>query len=90
MHKYNNLKGIIYYKNLLKIHGNHEKKVDSGPPLRYKANELIKKVYEFTEGKITIIGVGGSQMGKDAFEKISLGASLIQLYTSLIMSWSSF
>ena len=62
----------------------HEKGGLSGPPLRYKANELIKKVYEFTEGKITIIGVGGVSNGKDAFEKISLGASLIQLYTSLI------
>ena len=28
--------------------------------------------------------MGGVSSGKDAFEKISLGASLVQLYTSLI------
>ncbi len=33
---------------------------------------------------IMIIGVGGVYNGKDAFEKISLGANLVQLYTSLV------
>ncbi len=56
----------------------------SGPPLKNKTNELIKSVYEFTEGKTIIIGVGGVSNGKDAFEKISLGANLIQIYTSLV------
>lgn len=56
----------------------------SGPPLRDKANRLIRNVYEITDGKIIIIGVGGVSSGKDAFQKISLGANLIQLYTSLI------
>ncbi len=56
----------------------------SGPPLRDKTNKLIKKVYKLTKGKITIIGVGGVSNGKEAFEKISLGANLIQLYTALI------
>ena len=31
-----------------------------------------------------MIGVGGVSSGRDAFEKISLGCNLIQLYTSLI------
>ena len=56
----------------------------SGKPLMNKANEIIDKTYNFTEGKIVIIGVGGISNGKDAFDKISLGANLIQLYTSLI------
>ena len=34
-------------------------------------------------GKIPIIGVGGVFSGRDAYEKITAGASLIQLYTSL-------
>lgn len=34
-------------------------------------------------GKIPIIGVGGISSGKDAFEKITAGASLVQLYTAL-------
>jgi len=56
----------------------------SGPPLRNQTNKLIRKVYELTSGKIIIIGVGGISNGKDAFEKISLGANLLQLYTALI------
>ena len=58
----------------------------SGPPLSDKANKLIRNVYEIINGKIIIIGVGGVSSGKDAFQKISLGANLIQLYTSLIYS----
>ena len=56
----------------------------SGAPLRAKTNKIIRSVYELTNGKITIIGVGGISSGRDAFEKISKGANLLQLYTSLI------
>lgn len=38
----------------------------------------------FFSGKIPIIGVGGVKNGLDAYEKIRAGASLIQLYTSLV------
>ena len=34
-------------------------------------------------GTLPIIGVGGVSNGKDAYDKICAGASLIQLYTSL-------
>ena len=56
----------------------------SGPPLKDLSNQIIKKVFNKTKGKITLIGVGGVSSGKDAFEKISLGCNLVQLYTSLI------
>ena len=56
----------------------------SGPPLRNLSNQIIHKVYKKTKGKIVLIGVGGVSSGKDAFEKISLGCNLVQLYTSLI------
>ena len=68
-------------KNSWKV---NEKGGLSGPPLKEKTNELIGRVYGITKGKIIIIGVGGISSGKDAFKKISLGANLIQLYTSLI------
>lgn len=35
-------------------------------------------------GKLPIIGVGGVFSGKDAYDKIKAGASLVQLYTSFI------
>ena len=56
----------------------------SGPPLKNLTNNIIKKAYEICQGKIQIIGVGGISNGKDAFEKISMGATALQLYTSLV------
>lgn len=40
--------------------------------------------YRLTEGKIPIIGCGGISSGEDAYEKIRLGASLIQFYSALV------
>ena len=62
----------------------HEEGGLSGPPLKDLTNSVIKKAYDICQGKIKIIGVGGISSGKDAFEKISLGANVLQLYTSLV------
>ena len=56
----------------------------SGPPLKELSNKIIRKTYKLTKGKIILIGVGGISNGRDAFEKISCGCSLLQLYTSLV------
>ena len=56
----------------------------SGPPLKELSNQIIRKTYKLTKGKIVLIGVGGISNGRDAFEKISCGCSLLQLYTSLV------
>jgi len=56
----------------------------SGKPLRDLSTELIKKFYIQLKGKIPIIGVGGVDSGKSAFEKLAAGASAIQLYTGMI------
>ena len=56
----------------------------SGKPILKISNENLKKFYIFTNGKIPLIGVGGVSSGKDAYEKIINGASLVQLYTSLV------
>ena len=40
-------------------------------------------VYSLYVGEVPIIGVGGVFTGKDAYDKIIAGASLIQIYTSL-------
>ena len=45
---------------------------------------MIKKFYSETKGKIQIIGVGGVNSGKAAFEKISAGANAVQLYTGMV------
>jgi len=56
----------------------------SGEPIQQISTELIKKFYKELKGEIPIIGVGGVNSGKSAYEKIIAGASLLQLYTSLI------
>ena len=56
----------------------------SGKPLQEISTNMIKKFYKQLNGKIPIIGVGGIDSGKSAYEKIIAGASLLQLYTSFI------
>ena len=67
-------------KNINKL----EKGGLSGKPLELKSNILINKFYKILKDKIIIIGVGGVDSGKSAYEKIINGASLVQLYTGMI------
>ena len=56
----------------------------SGRPLRTRSTEVIRHLFRQTRGKLPIIGVGGIFSAEDAWEKITAGASLIQLYTGLV------
>ncbi len=56
----------------------------SGKPIEEKSNLLINKFYNIFKNKIKIIGVGGVDSGKSAYEKIISGASYIQLYTGMV------
>jgi dihydroorotate dehydrogenase len=56
----------------------------SGRPLRERSTEVVRHLYRQTQGKLPIIGVGGVFDANDAWEKITAGASLIQIYTSLV------
>lgn len=56
----------------------------SGKPLRDRATAIIRYIYQQTEGKLPIIGVGGIFTAEDAWEKITAGASLLQVYTGWI------
>ena len=56
----------------------------SGKPIRELSTRLIKKFYKELKGKAYIIGVGGVDSGKSAFEKITAGANAVQLYTGMI------
>jgi len=56
----------------------------SGDPLHEISTNMIKKFYKELNSKIPIIGVGGVNSGKSAYEKIIAGASLLQLYTSFV------
>jgi dihydroorotate dehydrogenase len=56
----------------------------SGAPLRDRSTEVIRFIYQQTQGKLPIIGVGGIFTAQDAWEKIIAGASLLQVYTGWI------
>ena len=58
----------------------------SGKPLFSISNDIQKKIYNLTNGQIPLIGVGGISNGNECYEKIKSGASLVQLYTSLVYS----
>jgi dihydroorotate dehydrogenase len=56
----------------------------SGKPLFYLSTRVLSEMYKLTQGKIPLIGCGGVSSGADVYAKIRAGASLVQLYTSLI------
>ncbi len=56
----------------------------SGKPIEKKTNLLIKEFYKIFNNKIKIIGVGGVDTGKSAYDKFISGASYIQLYTGMV------
>jgi len=56
----------------------------SGAPVRQRSTEVIRFIYRETQGKLPIIGVGGIFTAADAWEKITAGASLLQVYTGWI------
>ena len=56
----------------------------SGRPLRARSTEIIRHIFKQTRGQLPIIGVGGIFNADDAWEKITAGASLVQIYTGLV------
>lgn len=56
----------------------------SGAPVRDKSTAVIRALHQHLQGALPIIGVGGILSGADAAEKISAGASLVQIYSGLI------
>jgi dihydroorotate dehydrogenase len=56
----------------------------SGKPLRARSTEIIRHLFKQTRGQLPIIGVGGIFNADDAWEKITAGANLVQIYTGLV------
>jgi dihydroorotate dehydrogenase len=56
----------------------------SGKPVEDLANDLISYLYQKTNRRFIIIGCGGVFSAGDAYKKIKLGASLVQLLTGMI------
>ncbi len=56
----------------------------SGAPLREMSTAVIRFIWQQTQGKLPIVGVGGIFTAEDAWEKITAGASLVQIYTGWV------
>jgi dihydroorotate dehydrogenase len=56
----------------------------SGQPLEKRSTEIVRYIYRVTQGNLPIIGVGGIDSPESAWQKISAGASLLQVYTGLV------
>jgi dihydroorotate dehydrogenase len=56
----------------------------SGAPLAAKARATIQRIAAQTQGRIPLIAVGGIADAEEAYARIRAGASLVQIYTSLV------
>ncbi|HEY3300891.1 MAG TPA: quinone-dependent dihydroorotate dehydrogenase [Methylophilaceae bacterium] len=56
----------------------------SGAPVRHQSTLVIQQLSRQLAGELPIIGVGGILSGADAVEKMTAGASLVQVYSGLI------
>lgn len=62
----------------------------SGQPLTERSREVVKYLYEKSQGAMPIIGVGGLMNGDDVWEMIRSGASLVQSYTGFVYGGPRF
>ncbi len=51
----------------------------AGKPTQARSDHMVRLAYEHTKGTLPIVGCGGVFTAEDAYRKIRLGASLIQL-----------
>jgi dihydroorotate dehydrogenase len=56
----------------------------SGRPLAAVAQDMVTRIYRLVGGRLPVVGVGGIASAEDAYVRIRAGASLVQLYTSLV------
>lgn len=54
----------------------------SGMPCQSRSDELVRLAYRHTKGALPVIGCGGVFTAEDAYRKIRLGASLVQMATA--------
>ncbi len=62
----------------------------SGGPLSGRGSQVVRRLYATLQGKLPIIGVGGVMQPADAWEMITSGASLVQVYTGFVYGGPGF
>jgi dihydroorotate dehydrogenase len=56
----------------------------SGPPLRARAGEVLRRLRAIVGDRLVLISVGGVETADDAWERIRVGATLVQVHTGFI------
>jgi len=56
----------------------------SGRPLFEASTRVLGEIYKATGGTLPLVGVGGIEDGRGAYEKILAGASLVELYSAMV------
>ena len=56
----------------------------SGRPITAMVTKFIAHIYQITQGRLPIIGVGGIFNAQDTYEKIKAGANAVQIYTGWV------
>ncbi len=58
----------------------------SGEPLKMKSLEMVRFIGARLDGRMALIGVGGISSSSDLLAMLAAGASMVQIYTTLIYS----
>jgi len=56
----------------------------SGPPVKQRALEVLKRLAARVDGRLTLVAAGGIASGADALERLEAGATLLQAYTAFV------
>jgi dihydroorotate dehydrogenase len=56
----------------------------SGPPLKPRALEVLRRLRAHTGDRVVLIASGGIHTADDAWERITAGATLVQAYTGFV------
>ncbi|NBB63937.1 quinone-dependent dihydroorotate dehydrogenase [Pseudomonas sp. ODNR1LW] len=62
----------------------HETGGLSGAPIRPFAEKALRAAAEAAQGRLPLIAVGGVDSGAEAYARIRLGASAVQIYSALV------
>lgn len=61
----------------------------SGRPLSGRARSVLRLVSALNKGRLVLISSGGIETGRDVFERLLMGANLVQVYTAFIYQGAS-
>ncbi len=56
----------------------------SGPPLKARALEVLRRLHANTKGDLVLVSVGGLETATDALDRIRAGATLVQAHTGFV------